>query len=236
MSQPGLLARPAAARRARAAGEARGARRGDQEERHSRARRSTGWRPGPRPSSCSATSSSDMGLKGGEGVEAVLRNSFHDQGQADRRARNQRRAARLLRHAARKGAARSCSKARSTPAARHDEGFQRDARGLVARRRQGDRPDLQPRSRRLARAREALIKRRNANWSQVDRAADGAARIGPDRGRRGPSRGQGFGDRAAQEATATRSAASSRPRRRRAQSVDKCSPFADFARHLLTSR
>ena len=43
----------------------------------------------------------DMGLKGDEGVETVLRNTFTDRRKADRRAGKQCRAARILRQAAR---------------------------------------------------------------------------------------------------------------------------------------
>ena len=69
-----------------------------------RRRRSTGWRPGPRPSSCSATSSRHGPQRRGRRRGSASQ-QLHDQGQADRRARNQRRAAGLLRHASRKGPA-----------------------------------------------------------------------------------------------------------------------------------
>ena len=93
-------------------------------------------------------------------------------GQADRRAREQHRTARLLRH--------SCPKARS---AQLLEGAidqtERHARAIStqcsAPGRSGDvnaiAAELQPRPCRLARARQALLKRRNANWSRGSSSA-----------------------------------------------------------------
>ena len=47
---------------------------------------------------------------------------------------------------------------------------------------------------------QALIKQPQPELDQMDRAADGIARIGPDRRRRGPPRRQGFGCRDAEKA------------------------------------
>ena len=87
-----------------------------------------------------------------------------------------------------KRAARSCSKARSSQRERHERGFQRHARRLVARRRQRHRPDLQSRSRRLAGASRSADQAAQRQLEQVDRAAHGPARRGHDRGRRRPPR------------------------------------------------
>ena len=135
----------------------------------------------------------DMGLKGTQGVEAVLRNAFTRQGKPIGELESNLRAAGLLRHASRKSPARSSSKARSNARGGHERAFHEmlppGSRGDV----EGDRPDLQPRPRRSPELQQALIKRRNANWTKWIEQRDDAAGRADDRGRRGPSRRQGFG-------------------------------------------
>ena len=163
--QPGLLARPAAARRARAASEARRACRRDQEERL----------PAP-----------------GAGPDGDLGGGLHPARQpvqatwASRAARESKRcfATAFTTRASRSASSRamssssafstrcpkkrsaSCSKERS-PAQRHDEDFSADARGLVAaatsRRSPGRFNHDLAASPELT---QALIKRRNANWTK----------------------------------------------------------------------
>ena len=206
---------PAAARRAGPAGEARGARRGDQEERHSRRRRSTRWRPGRRPSSCSATSSRTWASRAAKASKRCCATASRRKGKPIGELESNVEQLGFFDTLPEKRAARSCSKARSSDPGDMNKDFGGMLDGLVARRRQGDRPDLQPRPRRLARAQQALIKQRNANWSKWIEQRMAQPGRGPDRGRRGPSRGQGFGGRAAARRTVTRSAASNRPPRRR---------------------
>ena len=140
----------------------------------------------------------DMNLKGDEGVEAVLRNNFATDGQADRRARNQPPAVRLLRQAAGEGPGR--------PARRRGRQFQE-------RGRRNSRPCSRPGQRATSAAIARTFDRDLAGspelaagadpqpqrqLEEVDRAAPDAARRGHDRRRRRPSRRQRLGDRAAQ--------------------------------------
>ena len=102
---------------------------------------STRWRPGPRRSCCSATSSSDMGLKGGEGVEACFATVFTDQGKPIGELETNVEQLGYFDRLPEKGAARAARRRdRRQPKERRSE-FNGMLTRLVARRRQGDRPD-----------------------------------------------------------------------------------------------
>ena len=144
----------------------------------------------------------DIGLKGDEGVESVLRDNFTGQGKP---------VGELETNSSSSASSTSCPK---TPSAQLLEGaIDRPANMQRANSTQmleawarGDVNAIARSFNRDLAARpsfeQALIKRRNANWSRwiEQRMAQPGSGLG--RGRRRPSRRQGLGDRDAPEATA----------------------------------
>ena len=163
-----------------------------------RPRRSTGWRPGPRRSSCSATSSRTWASRAAKASRPCFATAFTAEGKPIGELESNVEQLGFFDRLPEKRAARSCSKGRSTSPS-HDQGIRTacwapGSRGDVQRDRPRPSTTISPARPSSAGADRAAQRQ----LEQVDRAAHGAARSGPDRGRRGPSRRQGFGDRDAQ--------------------------------------
>ena len=120
------------------------------------------------------------------------------------------RATRLFRRACRNRPSARCSKARSRSprtcarSSRHARGLGRAATSTPS---PGPSTTTWPASPEL---RDALLKRRNANWSRWVEQRMATPGSVHDRGRRGPSRGQRFGRRSAPAGRTTRSGGSSK--------------------------